>query len=210
MTILGTSPEIVAPDLVTGLEAITAMKGGTLAGGPELFPGSVIQLPPQVGGAVLVWSANPLKARGAGPPLRELTFAHCAPQKVTVLPTAALRSPITKEPLPRKAKTTTASVSDDGRNQPLGPNTVAANFSGDAFFDNNGATRRSGRVGRARARLRPSSAAQRDRYRAAGDRCGAVLLECRGKGGGLAVGKHRRTARSKLERCLLFGDCEHR
>src|SRR2546422_6148765 len=104
MTTLGTSPEMVGPDLVTGLEAITAMKGGTLAGGPELFPGSVIQLPPQVGGAVLVWSANPLKARGAGPPLRELTFAHCAPQKVTVLPTAALRSPITKEPLLRKAK----------------------------------------------------------------------------------------------------------
>ena len=104
MTILRTSPEMVEPDFVIELEAITAMKGGALAGGPELFPGSVLQLPPQAGGAVLVWSAKPLKALGAGPPLSELTLAHCAPQKVTELPMAALRSPITKEPLPRKAK----------------------------------------------------------------------------------------------------------
>src|SRR2546425_1897190 len=101
MTILGTSPEMVAPDLVIELEAITAMKGGTLSGGFELFPGRLVQIPPQVCGAV---SAKPLKALGAGPPLSELTLAHCAPQKVTELPMAALRSPITKEPLPRKAK----------------------------------------------------------------------------------------------------------
>jgi hypothetical protein len=101
MTILGTSPEMVEPDFVIELEAITAMNEGTLSGGFELFPGLLVQLPPQVLGAV---SANPLKALGAAPPLSELTFAHFVPQNVTVLPTAASRSPITKEPLSRKAK----------------------------------------------------------------------------------------------------------
>src|SRR3989442_1783973 len=104
MTILGILPDMVEPDLVIELDAITAMKAGTVAGGPELFPGSVVHVPPQVGGAVLVVSAKPLKAAGAGPPLSELTFAHCAPQKVTALPTVASTLPITKEPLLRKAK----------------------------------------------------------------------------------------------------------
>ena len=112
MTIMGTLPEMVGPVFVTELEAITAMYEGTLSGGFELFPGSLVQLPQQLCGAV---SANPLKALGAGPLLSEFTFAHCAPQKVTVLPTAALTSPITKEPLLGKAKTTTASVSEASR-----------------------------------------------------------------------------------------------
>src|SRR2546422_320669 len=118
MTILRTSPEMVAPDLVIELDAITAMNGGTLAGGPELFPGSVAHVPPQAGGVVLVISAKPLNAAGAGPPLSELTFAHFAPQKVTAVPTAESRLPITKEPPappPKKANTKTGSVSDDGR-----------------------------------------------------------------------------------------------
>src|SRR5258708_10196322 len=42
-TILGLSPAIVAPDLVTVLDAMTAMTGGTVSGGCELFPGRLIQ-----------------------------------------------------------------------------------------------------------------------------------------------------------------------
>ena len=58
MTILGTSPEMVAPDLVIELEAITAMKGGTLSGGFELFPGRLVQLPPQICGAASASAAR--------------------------------------------------------------------------------------------------------------------------------------------------------
>ena len=67
---------MVGPDLVIELEAITAMNEGTVAGGFELFPGSVVQVPPQADGVGLVWSAKPLKAAGAEPPLREFTVAH--------------------------------------------------------------------------------------------------------------------------------------
>jgi len=77
---------MVSPDLEIALDAITAMKEGTLSGGFELFPGSLVQFPPQLCGAVV---ANPLKEFGADPPLSELSFAHCAPQNSTVLPTAA-------------------------------------------------------------------------------------------------------------------------
>jgi hypothetical protein len=37
-------------DLAMALEAITAMKDGTLPGGEELLPGCVDQPPPQLGG----------------------------------------------------------------------------------------------------------------------------------------------------------------
>src|SRR5258708_32514852 len=43
-------------------------------------------------------ASNPLKLAGAGPPLRELLASHCAPQNITCVPTALLRSPITNEP----------------------------------------------------------------------------------------------------------------
>ena len=76
ITILEMSPEIVGPDLVIELEAITAMNGGTVAGGGELFPGWVTQVPPQVGGVKLVSSAKPLNAAGAAPPLSEFSVAH--------------------------------------------------------------------------------------------------------------------------------------
>src|SRR5438552_16735687 len=76
MTILGILPEIVEPDWLIELETITAMKEGTVAGGSELFPGSVIHIPPQAGGVVLVMLVMPLKALGAGPPLSDLRFAH--------------------------------------------------------------------------------------------------------------------------------------
>ncbi len=71
---------MVASELVIEPDAITAMKEGTLSGGPELFPGCVVQLPSQPPAEVLT---KPLKAAGAGPPLSELSFAHCASQKVT-------------------------------------------------------------------------------------------------------------------------------
>ena len=71
------------------------MNSGTLFGGPELFPGSLVHVPPQFGGFGLVELPKPLKLEGAGPPLSEFLFAHCAPQNVTCWPTTALRSPMT-------------------------------------------------------------------------------------------------------------------
>ena len=76
-------PEITEPFLATELETITVMYSGIALGGPELFPGSLVHVPPQVAGLVLVEFANPLKLDGAEPPLREFKLAHCAPQKVT-------------------------------------------------------------------------------------------------------------------------------
>lgn len=71
------------PDFVIELDTSTVMYDATLLGGPELLPGSLAQLPPQVGGAVLVEFAKPLKLDGAEPPLSEFNFHHCAPQNVT-------------------------------------------------------------------------------------------------------------------------------
>src|SRR4051812_11701166 len=84
------------PFFVTELETITVMYCGMAAGGPELLPGSLVHVPPQMAGAVLVALANPLKLDGAAPPLKEFCFAHCAPQNVTWFPTMALLSPMTK------------------------------------------------------------------------------------------------------------------
>src|SRR5258708_2626277 len=99
MTMWRVLPEIVEPDLAAELVTITAMKVGSgPAGGGVLLPGSAVQPLPQVG--VVGFSAKPLKLRGAEPPLKELSFAHCAPQKVTEVPVAAFRSPMTKLPPP--------------------------------------------------------------------------------------------------------------
>ena len=84
------------PFTVIELETITVMNSGTAAGGPELLPGSLVQVLPQVAGCVLVALAKPLKVAGVAPPLNELALAHFAPQKVTWLPTSAFLSPMTK------------------------------------------------------------------------------------------------------------------
>src|SRR5260370_38844239 len=92
-------PEISEPSLPTELVTITAMKVGSgPSGGGVLLPGSVVQATPQLG--VVGSSAKPLKLRGAEPPLVGLSFAHCAPQKVTELPVPAFLSPMTKLPPP--------------------------------------------------------------------------------------------------------------
>lgn len=83
---------------MVALAAITLIVAGTLAGGGALLPGSVVQVPPQTAGFGVLLSAKPLKLVGASPPLNELTLAHFAPQKVTLLPTTAFRSPMTKLP----------------------------------------------------------------------------------------------------------------
>jgi len=84
------------PFTVIELETITVINSGTAAGGPELLPGPLVQVPPQVAGWALVAPAKPLKLEGAGPSLNEFDLAHFAPQKVTWLPTSAFLSPITK------------------------------------------------------------------------------------------------------------------
>ena len=88
-TSIGMLPEIVPPDCVIELAAITVMNGGTLLGGVELLPVPLVHVPPQAAGFGLVELAKPLKLWGAVPPLREFTEAQCAPQNVTWLPTTA-------------------------------------------------------------------------------------------------------------------------
>ena len=93
------SPEIVGPDLVIELETITPMNAGRgPAGGGALLPGSVLQ-PVWHAGAVGL-RAKPLKAAGAAPPVRELSFHHWAPQKVIGVVFALFLSPITNAPPP--------------------------------------------------------------------------------------------------------------
>src|SRR5438046_5125626 len=99
-------PEMTDPAFTTLVGTSTPMyAGGAPLGGPELFPGRVVQVMPQAGGSALRRSANPLKLAGAGPPLSWLRADHCAPQKVTCPPTGALRSPTVKPPRARNAKT---------------------------------------------------------------------------------------------------------
>ena len=69
-------PEIVEPDFVIELDTITAMYAGTLAGGSELLPGSVVHVAPTEAGVVELRLANPLKLLGPAPPVNELRFAH--------------------------------------------------------------------------------------------------------------------------------------
>src|SRR5215218_8739718 len=104
-------PEIVDPDLLIELATITAMScGNGPGGGGALLPGDVVQPVPHVtvGGDF----ANPLNEAGAVPPLRLFSFHHCAPQKVTEVPTAALLSPMTKLPPPATTQNTSADVDE--------------------------------------------------------------------------------------------------
>ena len=91
-------PEIVEPDCVMELAAITVMKGGRLFGGWELLPVPLVHVPPQAAGFGSVELAKPLKLLGAVPPLREFNERQCAPQNVTWLPITAFSSPMTKFP----------------------------------------------------------------------------------------------------------------
>src|SRR5579884_220337 len=95
------SPEIAGPLFVTVDATMIAMYCGMVDGGGVELPGSVVQFMPQLG--VAVESSKPLKAAGPVPPLSELFFHHCAPQKFTDSPTAfatgpTVRSPTTKVP----------------------------------------------------------------------------------------------------------------
>jgi hypothetical protein len=56
-------PEITEPFLLIELETITVMYSGIEAGGPELLPGLLVQVPPQVAGFVLVRIRKSFKAR---------------------------------------------------------------------------------------------------------------------------------------------------
>src|SRR6266478_1362022 len=75
------SPEIVDPDCVMLLATITPINGGTVGGGLELLPVSVVQVWPQAGVELLF--SKPLKLAGAQPPLMGLAFHHCAPHHIT-------------------------------------------------------------------------------------------------------------------------------
>src|SRR5690349_3439712 len=100
-------PEIVEPNWLILLETTTETYAGNgPGGGGVLLPGSAVQALPQAATAGL--ASKPLKLAGAKPPVNEFSFRHCAPQKVTGVPTAALLSPITK--LPPKAVTVSVSA----------------------------------------------------------------------------------------------------
>ena len=58
-------PEIVEPDCMMELAAMTVMKGGRLLGGWELFPVRLVHVPPQAIGFGSVELAKPLKLCGA-------------------------------------------------------------------------------------------------------------------------------------------------
>jgi hypothetical protein len=92
---LTTLPLIIEPDFVIELATMTLISDETLAGGLELFPGVPRHVAPQVAGVVLVEFAKPLKFSGGSPRIRRFCVDHCAPQKVTCLPTTASRSPMT-------------------------------------------------------------------------------------------------------------------
>jgi hypothetical protein len=74
-------PLITDPDFVILLDAITVINVGTLFGGPELLPESLLHTPPQFGAGPPIELAKPLKADGGVPWLRLFFFAHCEPQK---------------------------------------------------------------------------------------------------------------------------------
>src|SRR6266849_7688989 len=99
-------PLILEPDWVTLLETITLIRPGSVAGGAELLPVVVVQVETQVSAVGLL--AKPFMDDGALPPLKLLSFAHCASQKSTWLPTVgppAERFPMTKAPVAGGAKT---------------------------------------------------------------------------------------------------------
>src|SRR5258708_34387567 len=110
------SPEIVIPDLEIEFATITAIYDGTLVGGLELLPGSVVHVSPQVGTFELRVSANPLNESDAAPPVKVFILDHLAPHHVkSVVGEAAITvlSPKTNELFDNAAKTRTALESED-------------------------------------------------------------------------------------------------
>ena len=99
ITISGMFPLSWDPFCVIVLVTMTAMNWGTLAGGGVEFPGSVVQVPPQVCAPRVEKPAKPLSWFGGGSgPLMGLSCAHWLPHQVTELPTVASLSPIRKPP----------------------------------------------------------------------------------------------------------------
>src|ERR1043165_8198528 len=97
------APVIAGPDLPIDEDTITPMNVGIVGGGPELFPGEVVQIVPHAGVAAL--SSKTLKGGGAFPPPSALCLSHCAPQKVTLVRRAVpTPSPMTNEPPAANAK----------------------------------------------------------------------------------------------------------
>src|SRR5260370_33417843 len=94
------------PCFLMELATMTPMKSGRDPwGGRALLPGRVAHWMPHTGALTL--PSNPLNDAGAGPPLSELSLAHCAPQKVTAVPIALLWLQITKLPPGTKANNIT-------------------------------------------------------------------------------------------------------
>jgi len=80
---MGASPAIFEPVWVMEAAAIAVIILGMALGGPELFPGLLIHVPPHSIGFGVVDRANPLKLLGAVPPLSVFSCAQFAAQKVT-------------------------------------------------------------------------------------------------------------------------------
>src|ERR1051325_7694918 len=114
-------PLIVLPDWVTLLATSTPMYSGTVSGGFPLLPGRAVKLVPHSSGGLicgrLTPDAKPLNEDGAWPPERLFRLDHEWLHQVTVLEPAppAVTSPRVNAPRLGKAKTTTSSLSDDGR-----------------------------------------------------------------------------------------------
>jgi hypothetical protein len=68
----------VGPDFVIELLTITVINDGTVAGGPELLPGLLVQAPPQIARFELV---KPLKVLGAVPPLSKFSPPNARSRK---------------------------------------------------------------------------------------------------------------------------------
>ena len=114
MTMCTVLPWIVEPDFVIELETITAMNAGSGPGGGfALLPGPVVQFVPHV--TLAGFFSKPLNEAGALPPVRLFSIDHCAPQKVTEVPIAALLSPITKLPPLAKTQKTNVEVEELSR-----------------------------------------------------------------------------------------------
>src|ERR1700747_1895260 len=105
---MGVVPEAsTEPSWLIWLATATSMYSGSGAGGgSELLPVPLVQARPHAGvGNELT---QPLNDDGAGPPLSELSFHHCAPQNVTAVPTAVSRSPTVKLPADAVGASTSA------------------------------------------------------------------------------------------------------
>jgi hypothetical protein len=71
----------VGPDFVIELLTITVINDGTVAGGPELLPGLLVQAPSQIAGFGLVELVKPLKLLGAVPPLSKFSPPNARSRK---------------------------------------------------------------------------------------------------------------------------------